>query len=109
MCAGLKTLGPALQYLAGELPMDAGAVIPLQASHNTVRLRFDLEEADYLHLVKPDAAFPAAHLSMLADTARNEVSASTNAPCSCMPISSRYIINAAMVAIYLAIPAQRTR
>ena len=35
--AGLKTLGPALQYIAGELPVGTGEVLPLLATHNTVR------------------------------------------------------------------------
>ena len=64
---------PALQYLAGELRVERGDVLPLLATHNTVRMRFDIEEAEYLHLAKTDAAFPVQHFSMLADTARNEV------------------------------------
>ena len=36
MVAGLRSLQPAVQYLAGELPVDQGAVLPLMASHNTV-------------------------------------------------------------------------
>ncbi len=61
-----------MQYLAGELPVAAGEVLPLRCAHNTVRLRFDLEAAEFTHLAKPDAAFPAVHFSMLADTRRNE-------------------------------------
>ena len=68
-CAGMQ---PAVQYLAGELRVEAGQVLPVLATHNTVRLRFDIEEAEYLHLAKPDAAFPANHFSMLADTHRNQ-------------------------------------
>ncbi|KAK9836263.1 hypothetical protein WJX81_000365 [Elliptochloris bilobata] len=60
------------EYLAGELPVAAGEVLPLRCSHNTVRLRFDLGTAEYTHLAKPDAAFPAVHFSMLADRRRNE-------------------------------------
>ena len=71
-CAGLKTLRPSLQYLAGELPVAKGDTLPLRCSHNTVRLRFDLEAAEYTHMAKPDAAFPAVHFSMLADRSRNE-------------------------------------
>lgn len=66
-------MGPAVQYLAGELVVEQGTVLPLLASHNTVRMRFDIEEAEYLHLAKPDAAFPALHFSMLADRTRNQV------------------------------------
>lgn len=66
-------MGPAVQYLAGELVVEQGMVLPLLASHNTVRMRFDIEEAEYLHLAKPDAAFPALHFSMLADRMRNQV------------------------------------
>lgn len=69
----MPSLGPAVQYLAGELSVEHGMVLPLLASHNTVRMRFDIEEAEYLHLAKPDAAFPALHFAMLADHARNEV------------------------------------
>ena len=38
-----------------------------------VRMRFDIETADYLHLMKPEASFPPFHFSMLADTAKYEV------------------------------------
>ena len=65
----------ALQYMAGEMKVERGDVLPLLATHNTVRMRFDMEEAEYLHLTKTDAAFPLQHFSMLADTARNEVRA----------------------------------
>jgi len=64
---------PALQYMAGELKVESGTVLPLLATHNTVRMRFDIEEADYLNLSSSDATFPMQHFSMLADTARNEV------------------------------------
>lgn len=63
-------MGPAIQYLAGELPVRCGQVLPLQAAHNTVRMSFDIEEADYLHLAKTDAAFPLHHLSALSDAPR---------------------------------------
>lgn len=53
--------------------MEAGTVLPLVASHNTVRMLFHVEEGDYLHLAKADATFPAVHFSMLADTRRNKV------------------------------------
>lgn len=33
---GLRCLRPAVQYIAGELPVDEGLVLPLVASHNTV-------------------------------------------------------------------------
>ena len=65
----------ALQYMAGEMKVERGDVLPLLATHNTVRMRFDMEEAEYLHLAKTDAAFPLQHFSMLADTSRNEVRA----------------------------------
>ena len=70
---GLRSLQPALQYLPGELSVDEGLVLPLVASHNTVRMRFDIETADYLHLAKPDASFPHRHFSMLADERRCQV------------------------------------
>ena len=71
--AGLKTLGPAVQYLPGEVRVEAGHMLPLLATHNTVRLRFDLEAAEYLHLARPDASFPPLHFAMLADERRNGV------------------------------------
>jgi type III protein arginine methyltransferase len=43
MASGLKTLQPAVQYLAGELAVEAGMVMPLRAAHNTVAMRFDIE------------------------------------------------------------------
>ena len=71
----MSSVGPALQYLAGEISVEADTVMPLVASHNTVRMRFEVERAEYLHLAKPDASFPALHLSMLADHKRNQVKA----------------------------------
>ena len=38
-----------------------------------VRMRFDVEQGEYVRLAKPDAAFPMRHFSMLADAARNQV------------------------------------
>ncbi len=72
LSAGLKTLGPAVQYLPGELRVEAGQTLPLLATHNTVRLRFDLEAAEYLHLARPDASFPPVQFAMLADQKRNQ-------------------------------------
>jgi len=66
-------MGPAVQYLAGELSVDSGLVIPLQTSHNTVGMRFDVSEADYLHLAKLDASFPLQHFHHLADVPRHRV------------------------------------
>lgn len=40
-----------------------------------VRMRFDIETADYLHLIKPEASFPHFHFSMLADNSKYEVRA----------------------------------
>lgn len=37
--AGLRCLQPAVQYIAGELAVHEGTVVPLVASHNTVRGR----------------------------------------------------------------------
>ena len=61
-----------MQYLPGELRVEARQTLPLLATHNTVRLRFDLEAAEYLHLARPDASFPPVHFAMLADQKRNE-------------------------------------
>lgn len=49
-------------------------VLPLLATHNTVRMRFDVEAAEYLNLARTDASFPPVHFAMLADDARNQVS-----------------------------------
>lgn len=66
--AGRKRyLQPALQYIAGELRVGPGHIMPVIASHNTVGMRFDIETAEYLHLMKPDASFPHRHFNMLAD------------------------------------------
>ncbi|KAL4424877.1 hypothetical protein ABPG77_002100 [Micractinium sp. CCAP 211/92] len=67
---GLRSLQPAVQYIAGELPVDVGQVLPMAASHNTVRMQFDVESADYLHLHKRDASFPQHHFAMLVDEGR---------------------------------------
>ena len=48
-----SSLQPALQYLAGSLPVHSGMVLPLLASHNTIRLSFDLEEGDYRSVPAP--------------------------------------------------------
>jgi hypothetical protein len=32
-----------VQYLAGELAVEAGMVLPLRAAHNTMAMRFDIE------------------------------------------------------------------
>ena len=50
--AGLKTLRPAVQYLSGILPVEEGDVAPLTCMHNTVRVRFDLDEAEYVSLAR---------------------------------------------------------
>ena len=60
------------------MSVETGAVIPLQASHNTVTMRFDIKEADYIHLAKPDASFPRQHFSSLRDSVKLQV----------MPLSS---------------------
>ncbi|KAK9815442.1 hypothetical protein WJX72_003717 [[Myrmecia] bisecta] len=72
VAAGLTTLRPAVQYLPGTMRVESGNVLPLLASHNTVRMRFDMEQAEYMHLAKPDASFPANHFSMLVDEGRNK-------------------------------------
>ena len=65
---GQRYLQPALQYLAGELRVEANTIMPVIASHNTVGMRFDIETADYLHLMKRDPSFPHRHFNMLKDT-----------------------------------------
>ena len=70
--AGMTSLRPALQYLPGELAVEAGTILGLRCSHNTVRMRFDLEREEYVHLYKTDASFPRQQFSMLADVTRAE-------------------------------------
>ena len=70
--SGMTSLQPALQYLPGELAVEAGTVLGLRCSHNTVRMRFDLEREEYVHLYKTDASFPRQQFSMLADVKRAE-------------------------------------
>ncbi|GHP04547.1 hypothetical protein PPROV_000330100 [Pycnococcus provasolii] len=78
------TLRPAVQYLAGEIRVTADrgyeadgsgraiTTMPLLCTHNTVRMRFDVERAEYMHLNRADASFPNYHFHALADTRRNE-------------------------------------
>ena len=67
---GKRFLQPALQYLAGELLVEARSVLPIVATHNTVGMKFDIESADYIHLYKHDASFPHHHFGMIADEVR---------------------------------------
>lgn len=69
---GNRYLQPGIQYLAGELRVDKGTTMPIVATHNTVRMQFDIESADYLHLMKRDASFPHHQFELLADTRRIE-------------------------------------
>ena len=55
-------------------------MLPLLATHNTVRMRFDVEAAEYLNLARTDASFPPVQFAMLADDARNQVLHSTPKP-----------------------------
>ena len=64
------SLHPAVQYLPGEMGVRRDDVIPLTCAHNTVRAQFSVEDAEYLHLGKPDASFPQYHFAMLRDDAR---------------------------------------
>lgn len=48
--------------------------LPHPSACTQVRLRFDVESSEFLHLHKPDAAFPHAHFSMLADEGRCQAS-----------------------------------
>lgn len=70
--SGCATLRPALQYLAGEIVVDDGMVLPLVCEHNTVRLRFDVEAAEYINLANPCANFPPIQFTMLSDTLKYE-------------------------------------
>lgn len=67
-----------MQYLAGDIAVKGGQVLPLRCSHNTVRMQWHVEEAEYLNLAAADAAFPARHFSMLADRCRAEVGQNKN-------------------------------
>lgn len=65
------TLQAAVQYLPGEIPVEGGRAAPLRCSHNTVRMVFSVDEAEYSHLYKTDAAsFPQGTFAMLADEGR---------------------------------------
>ncbi|KFM29158.1 Protein arginine N-methyltransferase 7 [Auxenochlorella protothecoides] len=70
--AGLRCLGPGLQYLQGAIEVLQGDTHPLLATHNTVRMRFDVEDAAYAATARRDAAFPPRHLAMLADGGKYE-------------------------------------
>ncbi len=70
---GKRYLQPAVQYLAGQLRVDPGYIMPVIASHNTVGMRFDIETAEYLHLMKHDASFPHRQFNMLADKGKRFV------------------------------------
>jgi protein arginine N-methyltransferase 7 len=70
--AGLKSLRPAVQFLKGQMLVNEEDVIPLVAMHNTVRIRFDIQDAEYVCLSRPDASFPQNQFSFLNDVGRNE-------------------------------------
>ncbi|KAI8104703.1 hypothetical protein M9434_003256 [Picochlorum sp. BPE23] len=65
-----ESLQPGIQYLAGELSVAKDTIIPILATHNTVRMQFDIESADYISLTKRDASFPHEHFGMLRDESR---------------------------------------
>jgi hypothetical protein len=67
---GLTSLGPALQYLPGSMPVQAGKRYSLVAEHNTVALRCSLCAASYSHLVLRDASMPLGQFAMAADGTR---------------------------------------
>lgn len=66
----MTSLGPALQYLPGTMPVQAGQRCSLVAEHNTVALRYSLRAASYSHLALRDASMPLAQFAMAADGAR---------------------------------------
>lgn len=59
-----------IQYLAGELRVTCDMIMPILATHNTVRMQFDIKSADYLNLYKRDAAFPHPQYTMARDESR---------------------------------------
>jgi len=63
---------PALIWLAGELPVSGGDTLPLTATHNTVRLAFDVAEAQYARLLRPTPSFPHTHFAAATDGVRLE-------------------------------------
>ena len=67
-----KSLRPAIQYLKGQIRVEDGDVMPLVAMHNTVRMSFDVEDAEYVSLARADASFPMDQFSFLNDVHRNE-------------------------------------
>ena len=68
--SGVTSLHASVHYLQGELPIKAGEAWPLRCSHNTVRLHFTVDEADYIRIYKPDPTFPVAQFGMVADESR---------------------------------------
>ena len=69
---GLKSLQPAIQYLDGEMRVEAESTMPLNALHNTVRIKFEVPDAEYSQLLAADASFPHYQFNILADERRNE-------------------------------------
>jgi hypothetical protein len=67
---GLLSLQPALQYLLGSVPVQAGQRYSLTAEHNTVALRYSLRQAGYSHLALRDASMPLGQFAMAGDGGR---------------------------------------
>lgn len=64
------SIQPGIQYLAGELRVTNEMIMPILATHNTVRMQFDIKSADYINLYKRDAAFPHTQYEMVRDDSR---------------------------------------
>ncbi|MEW5319762.1 MAG: hypothetical protein WDW38_010893 [Sanguina aurantia] len=65
-----QTLQPAYHPIAGRLKVQAGTMLPLLACHNTARMTFEIEEAEYEALTVSDPTFPPHTFAMLADNSR---------------------------------------
>eukprot|EP00775_Hariotina_reticulata_P007705 gene7705-7904_t len=61
---------PGVCWLEGCVAVAARDTYPLVACHNTVRLSFGLQEADYQELFSPEPSFPHAHFAMVTDHKR---------------------------------------
>ncbi len=64
---------PSCSASSWQISVDAETILPVVASHNTIRLSFTVEAAEYLRLHKASPSIPVHHFSMLADSTRNEV------------------------------------
>lgn len=65
-----SSMRAAVQFMPGQINVDAGMVLPLMCAHNTVGIQFSVEDAEYDNISKKDASFPKYHFHMLRDHGR---------------------------------------